>query len=161
MSFPNRFTVFCAYDGAMVKFFNEIDRRFWDSKFKTWWLPSTAYDRVMRYFTCRNLKFETLTVDVVVYKFDHELCFKYNNWQQNMDALKRLDGIQYDRESKSFAVPEDQQDALLDTLAECDNTFIVRDVRSPQAQGIAPVEQSASVSGFKPYKRRTTTSYDY
>jgi hypothetical protein len=154
MSFATRFTVFCPFDGAMVKFFNDIERRFWDFKFKTWSFPSTSYDRVMRYFASRGLKYESISVDAVIYKCDQEVVFKFNNWFQNMEALKQLEDIQYDKESKAFSVPLAQQDALLDVLADNGNTFLVRDIRSPEALGIAPVDCEPKLSGFKPYKRR-------
>lgn len=153
MVFPNRFTVFCDYDGSMVKFFNDIEKRFWDAPFKTWSLPSSAYDKVMRYFASRNLAYETYSVDCIIYQCDTEILFKFNNWFSNQDALLTLTDVSYDKGRKVFSVSSDQLEALKDVLDSEDRTYVARDIRTP-VKGI-PVDpnEQPKKNGFAAYKR--------
>ena len=153
MVFPNRFTVFCSYDGPMVKVFNEIDKRFWDAQFKTWSLPSSAYDKVMRYFASRNLAYETFSVDAIIYLCDAEIQFKFNNWFGNQDALMSLKNITYDRARKVFSAARDQADALTQILDNEFTTYVLRDIRTPAEPMHDATVEPPRKPGFAAYKR--------
>ena len=128
--FASRYHLFCEYDRAMLKFFRTIPGRFYDPKLRVWSFSNTTFEPMMQYFKLRDITVDEVTEDVILYHTDDKFLIKFKVWFSDGDALKALEGMEYDNETKLFIMPLTQEAILIDFLEKNKLTFVNRFILS-------------------------------
>jgi hypothetical protein len=108
----NQFSLYMPYDKDIVSTIRTIPKRFWDSDFKTWYLPISSYPKMVEKLKARKCEIVDCNRDVITVLDGDTIHVRFTRWIETSPSILTIDGASYDPNKKYFSVPLSQCDTL-------------------------------------------------
>jgi len=103
---------------------NPIKKRFWEHKFKTWFLPMCEYTNLLEWFRLSNITVVQCTDDAVIWNLgDGLLTITLNKRLENYSEFMSVPGLIFDRQNKKYTIPLEQLDEVTHVFENGSLTF--------------------------------------
>lgn len=122
----NRFSLRMPYHRETVEVIRTIEKRFWDHKFQTWYLPMKEYTNILDFCRMHKMHVVERKDDAIVWSDGHEFIITLCNRLEKYKEFIAIKGVVHDKQRKLFTCPFAEHDKVIKFFDENSLQYDVR-----------------------------------